>query len=216
MTNITNSSEKNASDFWKSNFVSLATLIVLITTLCLMLWIHYYDNRLGKLVIHRPSGYCIIRGFPQFEHYSDYLVVTVSFENTGVGVKKIDNIKLELIENNSSEKVNYEMCGIIPSLVAGEIGAKYFSKYGLSLSGKTAETYNLLFRHEYFWKEGSPGEKFRFLRDQSWKANLSYNYKGKNVNWREGQEFFTMPIYKTIDKLETKIESYHSSCFSFE
>ena len=198
-----------------TTIISILALLVSIGSMGISYRVYMDNIRTGELIVHKPTGFCIVRGFPQFHHPSDFLVITATIENTGRGIKNLENLKLFMTEQHTNQKLEYEIAGTIPSLVAGKIGDIYEETYGFSIPGHSVERYNFLFRHVDFWKEGSPGHDFRFTGRESWDTVLHYYHEGDEVIWGNGSLFFTLPIYETIDKLSPNLGDYHSDCFSF-
>lgn len=211
----TNIFKKKSLKFVKTNCLSIIALVISILSFIVSFQLYKDEIRTGELIVHKPTGFCIIRGFPQFEHPSDYLVLTIAFENNGRGVKTIENMILSLSEKNKGLEIKYELAGIIPKLIPGEIGKLYEEIYGFSIPGHSVERYNLLFRNTKFWKQGNPNYNFHFKGQELWKSSLTYNYDEKNIKWKKGNNFIDIPIYETIDKLTENFDGYHADCFSF-
>lgn len=201
--------------FLKTNRLSKIAVLISAVSFIISYQLYKDEIRTGELIIHKPTGFCIIRGFPQFKHPSDYFVLTIAFENNGRGVKTIENLILSLYEKNKNLKIKYELAGVIPKLIAGKIGKMYEEVYGFSIPGHSVERYNLLFRNVNFWNKVDPGHNFHFNGKELWESTLNYNYNGNKIEWKDGSLFISLPIYETIDELTPNFDGYHTDCFSF-
>jgi hypothetical protein len=174
--------------------------------------------RSGELVIHRPTGFCIVRGYEDLGFKSDHLIIPFVIENTGKGTKVFEQPTLSLKEKNSGHKLIYRLTGFIPDLYRTTMDKAYQIGFGTHIPENSVERYFLVFHIENWWDSTKPEySEFQFKAGQEWAISLDYFYNGKAETWHDGDDeiFFTMPVYATIDKL-TPGGSYNSDCFSLK
>jgi hypothetical protein len=170
----------------------------------------------GQLVIHQPTGFCIVRGYTDIGFSSDHLAIPFTIENTGKGVKTFQAPALRLKEKNGGKELLYKMTGTIPDLYRLTLDETYQIGFSVSIPEKSVREYYLVFHVENWWDENKPEYyTFHFQGGQEWDVSLSYLMNGKEVNWQQGtnETLFTMPIYETIDNLKYG-GNYNADCFS--
>lgn len=172
----------------------------------------------GKLVVHQPTGFCIVRGYTDIGFPSDHLVIPVTIENTGKGVKTLEApvLYLKLKEKNGgAEEHVYQMIGTVPDLYRTTLDESYQLGFSVTIPEKSVREYYLVFHVENWWDSNKPEYSFQFKGGQEWQISLAYYMNGKKVNWREGtnETLFTMPIYPAINNMKYGGD-YNSDCFS--
>ena len=179
----------------------------------------------GEIQINRPTGYCISRGFNDLSFQSDYLIIQVTVENTGVGTKIIEQPTLLLVpEGNQRKPIVFELAGYVPDLNFNKLHDIYEPGYDLTIPGKSNKTYRLVFNIENWWDKKSENYRFNFnLTDselekkgyQKWKVYLGYIEKSQKIFWKDehnNYSFFTITIYPTINNM-SKEGNYFCDCF---
>jgi len=198
----------------ESSYFNFFTLAVSILALLISGYAVFKDEiASGYLKIYQPTGFCIVRGYKDIGFPSDHLIIPLVIENTGKGVKAFQAPILRLKENSGLERV-YRMVGTIPDLYRSTLDQSYQIGFSVSIPEKTVREYYLVFHIENWWDTTKPEYyKFQFSGEQQWQVSLTYLINGKEEKWENGANFFTMPVYKTIDNLRFG-ENYNTDCFS--
>ena len=174
--------------------------------------------RSGELVIHEPTGFCVVRGYEDFGFKSDHLVIPFVIENTGKGTKVFQQPTLSLKEKSSGQQLNYTLAGFIPDLYRTTLDKTYEIGFGWHIPDNSVGSNLLIFHIENWWDPTKPEySEFHFKGGQEWEISLDYFYNGQAETWHDGDNkiFFTMPVYPTVDKLEYGGD-YNSDCFSLK
>lgn len=207
--------DANQAEARRSTIALIVSIIALVLSIIGVIRDYFYS---GRLVVYAPTGYCIVRGYQDMGFPSDHLVVPFVIENTGNGVKTFQRPVLDLRDRNSPARHTFEMTGTIPDLYSQTMDDNYQIGFSVSVPGNSVREYYLVFHGEDWWDETKPDAyDFHFLSGEEWQTSLNYQVKGRRVSWHEGanRDFFTIPIYKTIDNLEYG-GSYNSDCFPIE
>ena len=171
----------------------------------------------GKLVIHEPAAYCILRGYEPSGFKSDHLAVPVVIENTGNGTKILREPVLSLKEAKSGRELTYRIAGFMPDLYTTTLDKPYEIGYSRHIPANSVGQYVLVFHIEDWWDETKPEyAEFRFEPEQKWDISLKYLADSRPETWRDdrGQStFLTLPVYGTIGNLQYGGD-YRHDCFS--
>lgn len=190
---------------------------VSVLALLLSLVALFLDNfYAGKLKVYPPTGFCIVRGYEEIGFPSDHLVLPVTIENTGKGLKTLQDPTLKIKEKSSGMELVYKVTGTIPDLYGVTLDESYQPGFGVSVPERSVREYYLVFNIEDWWDDTQPEYfEFHFEGGQAWDVALSYHMNGQEQKWEQGASdvFFTLPIYETIDNLGYG-ETYNSDCFS--
>ena len=79
----------------RSSIALGVALLSLVVSSLTFVWSYF---RPGELVIHAPTGFCIVRGYTELGFESDHLVIPIVIENTGKGEKIFEQPTLSLTE----------------------------------------------------------------------------------------------------------------------
>ena len=96
------------------NFLAMAVAFFSLLVSFGTLYLSYFNY--GKLIIHEPTGFCIVRGYQDVGFMSDHLILPLVIENTGKGVKIFQAPILTLENNKDGITQRYKLAGTIPDL----------------------------------------------------------------------------------------------------
>jgi hypothetical protein len=207
--------DSNKAETTRSTIALIVSIIALALSIISVIRDYFYS---GRLVVYAPTGYCIVRGYQDMGFPSDHLIIPFVIENTGNGVKTLQAPTLALQDGKGQSGHTFEMTGTIPDLYSQTMDDNYQIGFSVSVPGNSVREYYLVFHVENWWDENKPEAiDFHFLSGEQWQASLNYQVNGKKVNWQDAanRDFFTIPIYKTIDNLKYG-GSYNSDCFPIE
>lgn len=215
--NIDSERSEAATKSRNKDIISRIAIVISIAAFILSV-VNFYMDKIsaGQLVVYQPTGFCIVRGYKDIGFPSDHLVIPLTLENTGKGVKTLQTPVLKIEESHSGLEYVYRMTGTIPDLYGVTLDQSYQLGFSVSVPEHAVKEYYIVFNVENWWDLSKPEyHDFHFQGKQEWKVSLSYLMNGKEVTWRKGtnKNLFTMPIYETVDNLKYG-EGYNSDCFS--
>jgi hypothetical protein len=202
-----------------ASVVAVFSLVVAVVALGLSLYNSWWSYlRIGELVVHEPTGFCIVRGYTELGFESDHLVIPIVIENTGKGAKIFEQPTLSLTEKvKQHEPVVFTPAGTLPDLYRTSLDKNYEIGFGWHVPENSVARYFVVFHIQNWWDDTKPEySKFQFKSKEEWNASLVYiDRNGAPQRWHNGNNdiFFTMPVYPTIDAL-TLGGSYNSDCFT--
>jgi hypothetical protein len=173
----------------------------------------------GNIIIYKPTGYCIVRGYQEVDLQSDYIILPIVFENTGQGTKIIEKPTLELIElNGTNRRIKLIMAGFIEDLYRTSVDNGFEVGFSINIPTKSTLQQFAVFHIDNWWDENKPEfYSFQFKSGEKWEIRLSYYLQDKIIHWENNNNdiFMEIEIFNTIDRL-VKGGAYNSDCFTIK
>ena len=195
--------------------VSILALLVALASLVFAIFQHRENVRLvelidldpGELIVHRPTEFCIARGYQWFP--SDHLIIPVVVENTGRGAKILERPVLFLEDNLTGEPLTYSMQGYLSRIDLDIFQQEVEVARGVAVPERSLSRIVLAFHIADWWNEQSPNFAYHFQQVDGLPdllpVRLGYYEAGSDtpVYWEQdgNDTFFTLPLYGTINRL---------------